>query len=132
MLVLLFVTLWVILRGDLLYVLPCVILFKIMFFSPFSIAITSLGEERELILVLLVVCSIYACLDLSVFSSSWCLGRAAASDCGTPWTFLLPFFHCMFSEDSDQPAHLHSLIGLHQTSYDILLFVQIAQIDQAY
>ena len=37
---LLFVALWFILRGDLLYVFPCVI------FSPFSIAITSLVEER--------------------------------------------------------------------------------------
>ena len=44
-LVLLFVALWFILRGDLLYVLPCVILF-LCFFSPFSIAITSLGDER--------------------------------------------------------------------------------------
>ena len=44
-LVLLFVALWFILRGDLLYVFPCVILF-LYFFSPFSIAITSLGEER--------------------------------------------------------------------------------------
>ena len=44
-LVLLFVGLWFILRGDLLYVFPCVILF-LCFFSPFSIAITSLGEER--------------------------------------------------------------------------------------
>ena len=43
-LVLLFVALWFILRGDLLYVFPCVILF--LCFSPFSIAITSLGEER--------------------------------------------------------------------------------------
>ena len=43
-LVLLFVALWFILRGDLLYVLPCVIV--LVFFSPFSIAITSLGEER--------------------------------------------------------------------------------------
>ena len=42
MLVLLFVALWFILRGDLLYVFPCVL----VFFSPFSIAITSLGEER--------------------------------------------------------------------------------------
>ena len=32
------------------------------------------------------------CLDLSVSSSSWGLGRAAVCDCGTPWTFLLPFF----------------------------------------
>ena len=44
-LVLLFVALWFILRSDLFYVLPCVILFFV-FFSPFSIAITSLGEER--------------------------------------------------------------------------------------
>ena len=28
---------------------------------------------------------------LSVSSSSGCLGRAAACDFGTPWTFLLPF-----------------------------------------
>ena len=51
MLVLLFVALWFILRGDLFYVLPCVILFLFFFFfffffSPFSIAITSFGEER--------------------------------------------------------------------------------------
>ena len=46
-LVLLFVALRFILRGDLLYVFPCVILFLCCcFFSPFSIAITSLGEER--------------------------------------------------------------------------------------
>ena len=44
-LVLLFVALWFILRSDLFYVLPCVILF-LCFSSPFSIAITSLGEER--------------------------------------------------------------------------------------
>ena len=44
-LVLLFVALWFILRGDVFYVLPCVILF-LCFFSPFSIAITSLGRER--------------------------------------------------------------------------------------
>ena len=44
-LVLLFVALWFILRGDLLHV---------FFFSPLSIAITSLGEEGELILVLFV------------------------------------------------------------------------------
>ena len=46
MLVLLFVALWFILRGDLFYVLPCVILFLFFFFNPFSIAITLLGEER--------------------------------------------------------------------------------------
>ena len=41
-LVFLFGALWFILRGDLFYVLPC----AIVFFSPFSIVITSLGEER--------------------------------------------------------------------------------------
>ena len=46
-LVLLFVAFWFILRGDLFYVLPCVILlFCSCVFSPFSIAITLLGEER--------------------------------------------------------------------------------------
>ena len=44
-LVLLFVALWFILRGDLLYVFPYVILF-LCFYSPFSIAIPSLGEAR--------------------------------------------------------------------------------------
>ena len=32
-------------------------------------------------------------MGLSVSSSSWGLGRAAVCDCGTPWTFLLPFFN---------------------------------------
>ena len=39
----------------------------------------------------LLVCLICACSDLSVFSSSWGLGRAGVCDCGTPWTFLVPF-----------------------------------------
>ena len=41
-----------------------------------------------------------ACLDLSVSSSSWGLGRAAFCDCGTLWTFLLPFFEmpCKLSD----------------------------------
>ena len=52
-LVLLFVALWYIIRGDLFYVLTSGY-FVLVFFSPFSIAITSLGEERELILVLFV------------------------------------------------------------------------------
>ena len=43
-LVLLFVALWFILRGDLLCLTMCH--FVLVFFSPFSIAITSLGEER--------------------------------------------------------------------------------------
>ena len=42
---LLFVALCFFLRGDLFYVFPCVILF-LCFSQVFSIAITSLGEER--------------------------------------------------------------------------------------
>ena len=62
--------------------------FVLVFFSPFSIAITSLGEERASLRAFRLIC---ACLDLSVSSSSWGLGRAAVCDCDTPWTFLLLF-----------------------------------------
>ena len=34
---------------------------------------------------------------MSISSYSWGLGRAAVCDCGTPWTFLLPFFKKMLS-----------------------------------
>ena len=55
--------------------------FVIVFFSSFSVAITSLGEERaNLNACFLYVCSICACLVLSVSSSSWCLGWAVACD----------------------------------------------------
>ena len=67
-------------------------LFCFVFCSPFSIAITSLGEERANLSVFRTIC---ACLSVS--SSSWCLGWAAASDCGTPWTFPLLFLQmCSF------------------------------------
>ena len=85
MLVLLFVALWFILRGDLLYVFSCVLLF-LCFSVLLVLRLPRLGK-RELILVLFIRC---ACLDLSVSSSSWGLGRAAVCDCGTPWTSLLP------------------------------------------
>ena len=48
-LVLLFVALWFILRGDLFCLTVCylvLVLLGFFFFSPFSIAITSLGEKR--------------------------------------------------------------------------------------
>ena len=54
--------------------------FVLVFFRPFSIAITSLGEERANLIPLSCVCSVCACLDLSVSSSSWGLGRAAICD----------------------------------------------------
>ena len=67
-LVLLFVALWFIPRGDLFYVLPCVIFFHV-FFSPFSIAITSLGEERaDLSLsAFSFICLICACFGFVCF-----------------------------------------------------------------
>ena len=75
------------------YVFPCVILF-LCFSVLLVLWLPRLGSEWGgwvgLILVLFV-CSVCACLDLLVSSSSWGLGRAAVCDCGTPWTFLLPF-----------------------------------------
>ena len=75
------------------YVFPCVILF-LCFSVLLVLRLPRLGK-RELILVLFVlsVCSVCACLDLSVSSCSWGLGRAAVCDCGTPWAFLLLFFY---------------------------------------
>ena len=81
-LVLLFVTLWFILRGDLFYVLACVFLF-LCFSVLLALRLPRLGK-RELILVLFVRLIHLRCLVLSVSSSSWCLGRAAVCDCGTP------------------------------------------------
>ena len=74
MLVLLFVALWFILRGDLLYVFPCVILF-LCFLVLLVLRLPRLGK-RELILV-----------KRELILVEW----AAVCDCGTPWTFLLPF-----------------------------------------
>ena len=65
--------------------------FVLVFFSPFSIAITSLGEERANLSAFRTFVR-FALVWLSVSTSSWCLGRAAAYDCGSPLTFLLPFF----------------------------------------
>ena len=53
-LVLLFVALWFILRGDLFYVLPCVILF--LYFSVLLALRLPRFEKRELILVLFDLC----------------------------------------------------------------------------
>ena len=65
-LVLLFVTLWFILRGDLFYALPpYLVLFCSNVFRPFSIAITSLGEERANLSVfrmLIRLASVWFCL----------------------------------------------------------------------
>ena len=49
---------------------------------------------------------------MSVSSSSWGLGRAAVCDCGTPWTFLLPFLKDGYHQ-----------IELSEDSRDITTFV---------
>ena len=72
-LVLLFIALCFILRGDLFYILPYVILF-LCFSVLLALRLPRLGK-RELILVLFV-----RMFDLRLFgfvSSSWCLGRTA-------------------------------------------------------
>ena len=91
MLVLLFVALWFILLGDLFCILPCVILF--LCFQSFKHCDYHAWGKKELILVFSYVCSICACLVVSVSSSSWCLRRAAVCDCGTPWTLLVSFLN---------------------------------------
>ena len=48
---------------------------------------------------------------MSVSSSSWGLGRAAVCDCGTPWTFLLPFFS----------RYLDDLLNIDNTYFDGLI-----------
>ena len=92
MLVLLLVALWFILQGNLFYVLPCFTLF--LCFSvllALQLHVPRLGK-RELILVIFVHLFDLHLFGFVCFLSSWCLGKAAVCDCGTPWTFLLPFF----------------------------------------
>ena len=70
--------------------------FVLVFFSLLSIVISSNRELRERererereranlsafrTFVRFAIC---VCLVISVFSSSWCLGKAVACDCGTP------------------------------------------------
>ena len=81
---------WFILRGNLLYVFPCVILF-LCFLVLLVLRLPRLGKS-ELILVLFV-----RLFDVCLFGFVgflFHLGsvKAAVYDCGTPWTFLLPFF----------------------------------------
>ena len=88
MLVLHFAALWFILRGDLFFVLCYLVL---VFSVLLALRLPRLGK-RELILVRIVCLFDLRLFGLSVSSSSWCLGRAAACDCDTPWTFLFYFF----------------------------------------
>ena len=62
--------------------------FVLVFFSPFSIAITSLGEERELILVLFV-----RLFDLCLFGGGG--GGLRFVVVALPGLFFLPFLGTM-------------------------------------
>ena len=67
--------------------------FFLCFFSPFSIAITSHGEERA---------NLSAFRTFFRFVLVWIcrFPLAVVCDCCTPWTFLLPFFfisYCIIS-----------------------------------
>ena len=75
-----------------------------MFFSPFSIAITSLGEERVNLSAFRTFVR-FALIWLCLFPLPLgCLGRAAVCDCATSWTFLLPFFfYLCFTEGPTSP-----------------------------
>ena len=88
-LVLLFVALWFILRGDLLYAFPCVILF-LRFSILLVLRLPRLGK-KELILVLFVRLFDWCLFGFVGFFFLFGSGKAAVCDCGTPWTFLLPF-----------------------------------------
>ena len=66
--------------------------FVLVFFSPFSIAITSLTEERANLSAFRTFVRFVLVWIWSVSSYSWGLGRATVCDCGTPWTFLLLSF----------------------------------------
>ena len=94
-LVLLFVALWFILRGDLLYVFPCVIL--ILRFSVLLVLRLPRLGKRELILVLFIrlfgLCLFRFVGFLFLLGS----GKGCGCDCGTPWTFLLPFLYFLCS-----------------------------------
>ena len=89
-LALLFDAVWFILRGDF-FVCLTLCHFVLVFFSPFSIAITSLGEERAN-LTAFCMFDRFVLVWICRFPLPLGLGRVAVCDCSTPWTFLLPFY----------------------------------------
>ena len=82
--------------GHLFYEAICCMSFRVPFcscvFQSFQYCDYLACGRESLSQCFWYVCSVRACLDLSVSSSSWGLERAAVCDCGTPWTFLLSFF----------------------------------------
>ena len=83
--------------------------FVLVFFSPFSIAITSLGEERANInafRTFFVRLFDFCLFGFVGFLFFWGLGRAAVCNCGTPGTFLLPFL-----VGCDSPLSQQQILG---------------------
>ena len=65
----------------------------VLFYScVFSIAITSLGEERANLSAFRTFVRFLLGLVLLVSSSSWCLGRVAVCNCGISLDFSLTLF----------------------------------------
>ena len=94
-LVLLFGALWFILRGDLVYVLPFAILF-LCFSILLALRLPHLGKRALILVLFLRFVLVWICrfpLPLGVWEG---LGRAVVCDCGTPWTFLLPFLTTVY------------------------------------
>ena len=91
-----------ILRGDLFCLALCY--FVLVFFRPFSIAITTLEEVRANLSAFVRLFDLrllgFVCFFfLFVFGMGWACNCGTHwtfplpfCDCGTPWTFLLPFF----------------------------------------
>ena len=94
MLFLFCVALWFALRGTSCLVLPCSL--SVPFFCPFGILVALPGKGGRwegLVFVLVVHLFVsYAHVNLChFFTSTWCRGLAAASVCGSSWTFLFTF-----------------------------------------
>ena len=75
----------------------------------------------------------FACVSFSVsiFSSSWCRGLAAACDCGTPLTFLLTFFARVCQIKSSNLFQYLSRIRNLEDNYFLFIFLFPASIDNS-
>ena len=73
---------------------------------------------RELVSRLSCICLfiLHALIFCRFFSSSWCRGLAAASDCSTPWTLLLPCLSdWLFLQSCRRRHYLSSIAGFVST-----------------
>ena len=74
--------------------MPYLVSFCSCVFRPFSIAITSLGEVRANLSAFRMF-NRFVLVGICRFLLPRYLGRAAICDCGTPRTFLVPFFYTL-------------------------------------